>query len=415
MLCIQMNILVNPRMKTKTLCILAILFVQFHATNVFAQSGTTWREAQEYSKKFDEQQSKRMADEFERKLNGGTSKREMDRGFDIYLGLLAVGVTLAVVLTYFNRRSNRKLLDEAVSKAYIQTVDSPPPERLGPLTKDDILGMTVEEIAEKISKPKVLVRKSLAELGWSAKNFDGTSAKARDLRIASKTKEFIASGLNAEEARSTARESVLYEIKLEDLRVKEAGLTKPELPLYITICAGTPKDRINKNLICLDKNGGLAKGYKLYGDFSDDASTGFLYDENVEFETFKNPAEFGGNETIILYRKKFSNQARYVGIFVSTCADGIANSKFHGNIKIEFAPKGFFAGSELFEWEVTTLETSQIFLGLVDLRSKPKPSFIRANDLRLVISDDYINENVEEESLLKHFQEIARTIIKDAS
>jgi hypothetical protein len=400
-------------MNIKILSILIIFLLQFNFSHVYAQSDRELRDLQEYAKKFDEEQRKKRIDEIERKLSGAPSKRATEDAVNNIFWMIAAAVILAVGWVYIDRRNSFKSADKALSKAISDGSYSIALQRLAPLSKNDICEMTIDEIAEKISKPKFLIKESIKELGWTAKNFDGAKAKAMTQRINFETEKLIKLGLGEEEARSSSKEKILYQIKLDELMEEESKILKSDLPLYLTIYAEHPNDDLTWYSICLDEKGNFVRGYKLFSEGICEAgvSAGFKFGKNIGFETFRNPADFGSNVTISLYRKKFPATAKYVGIFISASSKFLEDSKNHRNIKLEYSADGFFADCKSFFWNIDCSEPSQIFLGLVDFTSNPHASFIPALDLKLEFSDNYIVSNEQDKSLLNSFRESATKLI----
>lgn len=404
-------------MKIKIFITLIIFFFQFYTGNVFAQSERDLRDLQDYAKRYDEEQRKKRVDEIERKLSGAPSKRAAEDAINNILWMIVAAIFLAVVWVYIDRRRSSRSADEVIHKAINDAYISIALKRLAPLSKDDILEMTIEEISQKISKPNVLIRESLKELGWSAKNFDGAKANAMSNNINSEAEKLIKKGVSNEEARFIAKEKILYEKKLNELKDEEANFSKSDLPLYLTIYAENPNDDITWYSICLDEKGNIVRGYKLFSESISESeiSNGFIVGKNIEFETLKNPRNFGSNISIILHRKKFPAKAKYVAVYISASADFLEDAKYHKNLKIEFATDGFFSDSKSFTLSISEDEPTQIFIGLVDFFSNPKPTFIPARDMNLRFSDDYIINNEQDKSLLKSFQSSAVKLINKNS
>jgi hypothetical protein len=400
-------------MKIKILSIFIIFLLQFNSTFVYAQPDRDLRDLQEYAKKFDEEQRKKRIDELERKLDGSVGSVDLERAIKPFLWLVVVALILTVGWGYMDRRSSSKSADKALSKAIREGFYSSALQRIAPLSKDEVLEMTIDEIAEKISKPKFLIKETIKELGWSAKNFDGAKAKATTQRINSETEKLMKSGLSEEEARSLSKERISYDDKLEELMEEESKILKSDLPLYLTIYGEHPNDDLTWYSICLDEKGNSVRGYKLFSEGISEIgiSSGFKLGRNIGFETLKNPADFGSNVTISLYRKKFPATAKYVGVFISTSSKFLEDSKYHRNIKLEYSVDGFFANYESFFWNIDYSEPSQIFLGLVDLTSNSNASFVPAHDLRLELSDNYIVSNEQDKLLLNSFRESAAKLI----
>lgn len=134
----------------------------------------------DYAKKYDQERREQAVKDYEQKLNNSTysKDREGANNFFIIIGIaIAAFVITGIVRNIANRptpeesKASKEKYEDWVNKTKTSMLDFDFP--FNPLTKDQVKGMTINEIEKSINKSTYTIENDLVRLGWQCIDYDG--------------------------------------------------------------------------------------------------------------------------------------------------------------------------------------------------------------------------------------------------
>jgi hypothetical protein len=394
--------------------VLAVIYflLQISLPLTYAQQDRNLRDLQELAKKHDEQQQKERVAELERRLNGGGSENPEFYIKAILWFALVYMVGYFIYRRYENKRVS-KIVDQQVKEHIREAFDKAEARQLEPLTKEEISKLSLDEIANKINKSKTLVRITLGQLGWVAKDFDGAKVKSAREEEDLKYKSLVDKGVGSEKARELAKRQLSYKRELDKLKEKESQTKDDKFPIHITLFSKDSESQLIWYVACFGEECKLIKGYSLFSEGASEIekSGGFQLERNIDVNSYFDPMEAGANTTISIYGDKLPKTSRYISVFLSASADMHKSSRVHSHLRMELKTSGFFSTGSNQEWNFQDCAGSQLFLGMIDLRSVAGPTFVQAKNQTLPIPDKDVFNDEETGILMPKYQEISRQLV----
>jgi hypothetical protein len=313
----------------------------------------------DYAKKYDQERREQAVKDYEQKLNNSTysKDREGANNFFIIIGIaIAAFVITGIVRNIANRptpeesKASKEKYEDWVNKTKKSMLDFDFP--FNPLTKDQVKGMTINEIEKSINKSTHTIENDLVRLGWQCIDYDGYLIK-NHMKVYSR-----ATGLERGSDYFAEERNIITKMK----RAKKLQNIDP-LRIYAIIQSTIPESSIGLCISFFDKNSNLIKNYGVLTNQGIETG-GF---ENFEKCTFYNIESEYDNETLIINPVNFDLEVDCISVYVSTDTANTdlyeVGKRTHKNISIKIFTNGYTEKPIIHNWPVKIKSNKLLNIG----------------------------------------------------